>query len=188
MLFLMIGIVVVVAVGALLKQQARHAVPEETPAQPIPNNPGEEMSQPVSFPPGEPDLLVLTGSSEERPVFTSEKSDQDEAKEKPASPTASEERTEGQAGLPAIQEEVDPLTPVLAAAPISSPSAVASATYSSAAPAALGGDSPYSYGAPQERKKPGTAPLLLRWCGKTFCCIRRSCPENAFRVHLYSFL
>ena len=96
MLFLMIGIVVVVAVGALLKQQARHAVPEETPAQPIPNNPGEEMSQPVSFPPGEPDLLVLTGSSEERPVFTSEKSDQDEAKEKPASPTASEEQTKGQ--------------------------------------------------------------------------------------------
>ena len=33
-LFLMIGIVVVVAVGALLKQQARHALPNEAPAQP----------------------------------------------------------------------------------------------------------------------------------------------------------
>ena len=174
----MIGIVVVVAVGALLKQQARYAVPEKAPAQPIPSEPGEGMSQPVSPPLEEPDLLVLAGSSEERSASrseTSEKSGKDEANEKiaspadsgDASPAASEERTEGQAGLPVIQEEPVPLNPVLAAAPISSPSAVVSATYSSAAPATLGGDSPYSYGTPQERKKPGTAPLLLRWCGKT---------------------
>ena len=66
MLFLMIGIVVVVAVGALLKQQARRAVPEEAPAQPIPGDPGEGMPQPASSPSEEPDLLVLAGPSEER--------------------------------------------------------------------------------------------------------------------------
>jgi len=177
----MIGIVVVVAVGALLKQQARHTVPEETSAQPIPSESGEGIPQPVSPPSEESDLLVLAGSSEEKPAFVSkksEKSGKDEASENPASPVApvasgdaspavAEEQTEGRTGLPVIQEEVDPLTPVLAAAPISSPNAVVSATYSSAAPAAMGGDSPYSYGTPQEQKKPGTAPLLLRWCGKT---------------------
>ena len=161
MLFLMIGIVVVVAVGALLKQQARHALPNEAPAQPVLSESDERAPQAVPLPLEEPDRLVIAGSSEERPASIGERD------ERPASSAPSEERIEGQAGLPAIQEEIDPLTPVLAAAPISSPSAVASATYSSAAPTALGGDSPYSYGAPQERKKPGAAPLLLRWCGKT---------------------
>ena len=157
----MIGIVIVVAVGALLKQQARHALPNEAPAQPVLSESDERAPQAVPLPLEEPDRLVIAGSSEERPASIGERN------ERPASSAPSEERIEGQAGLPAIQEEIDPLTPVLAAAPISSPSAVASATYSSAAPTALGGDSPYSYGAPQERKKPGAAPLLLRWCGKT---------------------
>ena len=161
MLFLMIGIVVVVAVGALLKQQARHALPNEAPAQPVLSESDERAPQAVLLPLEEPDRLVIAGSSEERPASIGERD------ERPASSASSEERIEGQAGLPAIQEEIDPLTPVLAAAPISSPSAVASATYSSAAPTALGGDSPYSYGALQERKKSGVASLLLRWCGKT---------------------
>ena len=88
MLFLMIGIVVVVAVGALLKQQARRAVPEEAPAQPIPGDPGEGMPQPASSPSEEPDLLVLVGPSEERTVLTSKKSERDEANENHASPAA----------------------------------------------------------------------------------------------------
>ena len=113
MLFLMIGIVVVVAVGALLKQQARHALPNEAPAQPVLSESDERAPQAVPLPLEEPDRLVIAGSSEERPASIGERD------ERPASSAPSEERIEGQAGLPAIQEEIDPLTPVLAAAPIS---------------------------------------------------------------------
>lgn len=56
----------------------------------------------------------------------------------------------------------------LTAAPISSPNAVVSATYGAAAPAGLGDDSPYSYGASEDSKKKGkAAPNLLRWCGRS---------------------
>ncbi len=154
MFLLVIGIVVAVAVGALLKQQARRSVPPEAPARPAPGEETQRLDPPQA--PEEPDLLVL---ADPHP---------DPKTEKNAAPAElSQPQNDDPTGLPAIQEEIAPLTPVLAAAPISSPSAVASATYSSAAPATLGGESPYSYGAPQERKKAGTAPSLLRWCGKT---------------------
>ena len=153
MLFLVIGIVVAVAVSALLKQQAKRGGSADAPLQPDADG---EVPQAGPSPEGKPDLLVLV---EERP---------DPVREGPAVPAPQPEpRNEESAGLPTLQEEIAPLTPVLAASPISSPSAVASATYSSAAPTALGGESPYSYGAPQERKKTGPSASLLRWCGKT---------------------
>ncbi len=151
MLFLVIGIVVVVAVGALLKQTKRGPV-EDASAQPAVN---EEVLQLDSPSADEPDRLLLGKSPPPAP---------EGEKDVPGPQKDAEVET---VALPAIQEEPEPLSPVLAAAPISSPSAVASATYSSAAPPTLGGDSPYSYGAPQERKKAETAPSLLRWCGKT---------------------
>ena len=63
-----------------------------------------------------------------------------------------------------MEEEIIPLKPLLAAAPISSPNALTTATYSSAAPPTLG-DSPYAYSNTEETKpKPETT--LLRWSGK----------------------
>ena len=167
MFFLMIGLVVVVAVGALIKQQAKRSgpAPADAPDQPL-SDEGAPQADPV--PAQEPDLLVLaedTGTSQNSPSQAAAPSEPAVSSE-PSEPAVKPQGEEG-GGLPAIQEEVAPLTPVLAAAPISSPSAVSTATYSSAAPAGLSGDSPYAYGAPQEQKKTGAAPTLLRWCGKT---------------------
>jgi hypothetical protein len=65
-----------------------------------------------------------------------------------------------------ITEDVTPLKPVLAAAPISSPNALTSATYSSAAPPVLSGESPYAFGNTLD-DKPKPSATLLRWSGKT---------------------
>lgn len=84
---------------------------------------------------------------------------------KQEAPAMPEQNVEKQTSL-GIHEEIAPLNPVLAAAPISSPSAVVSATYSAAAPAVLGNDSPYSYSSQPEEKKSRSNKPLLRWSGK----------------------
>ena len=69
MFFLMIGLVVVVAVGALIKQQAKRSspAPADRPDQPLSN---EGALQADPSPAQEPDLLVLaedTGTSPNSP-------------------------------------------------------------------------------------------------------------------------
>ena len=66
MLFLMIGIVVVVAVGALLKQQARHALPNEAPAQPVLSESDERAPQAVPLSLEEPTWQIGRASCRER--------------------------------------------------------------------------------------------------------------------------
>ena len=57
--------------------------------------------------------------------------------------------------------------PVLAAKPISSPIAVATATYSTAAPAAEGAQ-PYAFSSSEDKNKGGKASsTLLRWCSRS---------------------
>ena len=116
MLYLVIGLVVAVAVGALLNQR-QSSKKKPQPPQNADGGPAEDVSaaSPGTNPPAG------------------------------ASAPAAEQPDSG--GLATLHEEIAPLDPTLAAKPLSSPNAVASATYSSAAPAGLGDESPYSYGA-----------------------------------------
>jgi hypothetical protein len=136
--YLVIGIVLVVAVGAIISR-SRHS--EEPPrpesGEKTPSDSAVPALEEASAPPsGEAgDFVVLSA-----PAATGE-----------------------QQAFP--KEEIIPLKPLLAAEPISSPSALVSATYSSAAPAQLSADSPYSFlGAPEAKPKP--EPALLRWSGR----------------------
>ncbi|MCR5346364.1 MAG: TerB N-terminal domain-containing protein [Fretibacterium sp.] len=109
MFYLVIGIVVAVAVGALLKQKQKSAS-TETP----------------------PDASA-------------------------ASPESEQNGQPGQTGQEA---------PALAAKPISSPDAVASATYSTAAPAGEGAQ-PYAFSSSESKPKGKASATLLRWCGRS---------------------
>ncbi len=153
MFYLVLGIFVAVAFGALLKkQQARqHPQPpqEAVPQEPLQATP-PEAPQEDRLEIGPPDVKAPEAPAEE-------------AAPQPKAPEPQEK-----SGIAVLQEEVVPCDTVLAAKPISSPNAVGSATYSAAAPATLGEDSPYAYGSsaePPKKAKPSAA--LLRWCGRT---------------------
>lgn len=71
------------------------------------------------------------------------------------------------ATAPAAGPEAGQAEPVLAAKPISSPIAVATATYSTAAPAAEGSQ-PYAFSSSEDKSKGGKASAtLLRWCSRS---------------------
>ena len=153
MFYLVLGIFVAVAFGALLKkQQARqHPQPpqEAVPQEPLQATPPEALQE---------DRLEIGPPDVKAPEAPAE-----EAAPQPKAPEPQEK-----SGIAVLQEEVVPCDTVLAAKPISSPNAVGSATYSAAAPATLGEDSPYAYGSsaePPKKAKPSAA--LLRWCGRT---------------------
>jgi hypothetical protein len=154
---------VVVGVSAIITQRSRHLAELQEEKQEEKHNdenktdeigvgeapPDESVPMPEAS-----DALVLS-----RPAEEGQPPDAVPAEASPAEPPPPESSSFG------LEEEIVPLKPVLAAAPISSPNALTSATYSSAAPPALG-DSPYAYGNTEETKsKPQTT--LLRWSGKT---------------------
>ncbi len=155
MVFLIIGIVIAVAVGAVVTRRSRHpAKPQEI--QRSDTGAPLETAPPVAVPAVEnvgnventevPDSVVLSHirtPAAEPPLIP------------PAAPP-----------VPFTSEEIIPLKPVLAAEPISSPSALSSATYSSVAPPALSGESPYAFGSSEEPKAKANA-ALLRWSGRT---------------------
>ncbi|MBQ9566123.1 MAG: TerB N-terminal domain-containing protein [Synergistaceae bacterium] len=143
MLYLVIGLFVAAAVGALLNQRRSKKGPAG------------------GAPAGQASSAVTTPAAGTAPASG-------------AVPTAGANAVSVQGptqpdsgGLATIQEEIAPLSPTLAAKPLTSPNAVASATYSSAAPASAGDDSPYSYGTSEEPKKKKPSANLLRWCGRS---------------------
>ncbi|GHV44509.1 hypothetical protein FACS1894204_01730 [Synergistales bacterium] len=143
MIFIVIGIMLFVAVGAIMTQQTRHSdAPEDVP-DPTFVTVLEQVMPPI-------DARTLQGSSQSS----------DGA---PVSSDASA-ASPGQAPPPSPEEPI-PLRPGMAAAPISAPNALSGATYSSSAPTNLG-DSPYAFGSSQEETKKPDA-KLLRWSGKT---------------------
>ena len=127
MLYLVIGLFVAVAVGALFKQKQK---PSGAQA-------GDAAAQGTEAPGGK-ESEAAAGKGAEVPSGGS---------------------------LPTLHEDIAPLDPVLAAKPISSPNAVASATYSTAAPA--GEESPYAYSASEPKTKGKASATLLRWCGRS---------------------
>lgn len=168
---LLIGLFVAVAVGALLKQQhARQGTPtsegaaqegaEETLGAGAAVALTEQVRDQVDISPG-PDAIVSMEGSASTPDAVAAPA----IEVPPGGHVAPLVQETGQGGLAMIQEEIVPLDPVLAAKPISSPSAVSSATYSSAG---IGEASPYAYGAAAEpKKKAKPSATLLRWCGRT---------------------
>ncbi|MDR2175408.1 MAG: TerB N-terminal domain-containing protein [Synergistaceae bacterium] len=156
MIYLVIGIVVVVVASAFLSQRARNAADTdeeqgiETAAQEgsVETSGFEEALRKAETESSSADSLSLSRAGPG-------------AETVPSVPAAPEAEDPGWGAA----DEVTPLRPVLAAAPISSPSALSSATYSSAAPHALAGESPYAFGnTPEEKPKPDSS--LLRWSGK----------------------
>jgi hypothetical protein len=161
---------VVVGVGAIITQRSRHLAElreekqgdeneaEETGVgESPPNEPVQKTEAEVS------DSLLLSHPASHSTPHPAEEGqtpplDSPKAESSPAELDSPESSSFG------LEEEIVPLKPLLAAAPISSPNALNSATYSSAAPPTLG-DSPYAYGNTEEAKpKPETT--LLRWSGK----------------------
>lgn len=163
MVFLVIGIVLVVAVGAVITRRSRTPVePQEmqqsdAPAQvenaPVVEAPRTENTE-------IPDSVVLSHTPTPVPAPPAAGAPLPQPPAPPAAP-------EPVAPPPlSISEEIVPLKPVLAAEPISSPSALSSATYSSVAPASLSGESPYAFGNSEEPKAKADS-TLLRWSGRT---------------------
>ncbi|MDR2180121.1 MAG: TerB N-terminal domain-containing protein [Synergistaceae bacterium] len=165
MFYLVIGIMlVVVGVSAIITQRSRHwaglhgekrgeeTKPEETGAvETRPQEPAPKAEEEIS------DSLTLSRPPEKEQTTTSPTV--------PAEPAPVAEPDLGPSGPSfGLEEEIVPLKPLLAAAPISSPNALTSATYSSVAPPSLG-DSPYAYGNTEEAK-PKAESTLLRWSGK----------------------
>jgi hypothetical protein len=156
-------VLVVFGVGAIMTQRSRQrAELQEESRDDETKAGGTEIGEPRPIEPvqpGEPapkaevaDALVLSRPAEEEPPHAAEA----EIKEKEPEPLKSSSF--------GLEEEIIPLKPLLAAAPISSPNAVTSATYASVAPPTLG-DSPYAYGNTEEAKSKPAA-TLLRWSGK----------------------
>ena len=164
MFYLVIGIVVVVAVGAIIQQRSRHVpVPQDTEqdggAVRSDEGAGTEVSDSVVL--SHPVEKAQTPSPQMEFAPTAKLTAADVA---PAMPLLPQADPEPEA---APDREIIPLKPQLAAAPISSPNALSSATYSSAAPPVLSGDSPYAHGNTLEEIKPKPETTLLRWSGKT---------------------
>ena len=165
MFYLVIGIMVVVAVGAIIQQRSRHvAVPQDTEQDGGGDaRPAEEAGAEVS------DSVLLSHPAEKAqtppPQTESVPAEKLTATDVvPSTPLLPQSEPEPAA---APFEEIVPLKPQLAATPISSPNALSSATYSSAAPPVLSGDSPYAHGNTLEETKPKPETTLLRWSGKT---------------------
>ena len=154
MLYLVIGLVLAVAVGAVMTQRSRRA---EVPQEPGEAADAENKTGEIEVPkkPEKVETSDLLSLSSEAPAFSSEAPQLEPAKTDPPTPQ----------DIDASVPEIVPLKPLLAAEPISSPNALASATYSSSAPPSLSGDSPYSFVGAAEESKP--EPTLLRWSGKT---------------------
>lgn len=152
--YLVLGIFVAVAFGALLKKQQTRQHPQ--PPQEAAPQEGVQAA-PLEAP--QEDRLEIGAPEVKAPEAPAE--------EVTPQPEAIPAPQEGRS-IAILQEEVVPCDTVLAAKPISSPNAVGSATYSAAAPATLGEDSPYAYGSsaePPKKAKPSAS--LLRWCGRT---------------------
>lgn len=153
MFYLVLGIFVAVAFGALLKKQQTRQHPQPPQAAP------QEEVQAASSEAPQEDRLVIGSPGVKAPEAPAE----EPTPQSEAVPAPQEGRS-----IAILQEEVVPCDTVLAAKPISSPNAVGSATYSAAAPATFGEDSPYAYGSsaePPKKAKPSAS--LLRWCGRT---------------------
>jgi hypothetical protein len=172
LIYIVIGIVVVVAVGAFFSQRTRNAADtnEEQGSEAAPSGVGgfNEVLKQAETESSAADSLLLSrtetaaGPSKTVPSGAEPSATAPLAAMPPASPVQPPAEEPGWG----VAEEVTPLKPVLAAAPISSPNALSSATYSSVAPAVLSGESPYAFGNTLEDKpKPETT--LLRWSGKT---------------------
>lgn len=154
MFYLVLGIFVAVAFGALLKKQQTRQHPQ--PPQEAAPQEGVQAAPPEA---PQEDRLEIGAPEVKAPEAPAE--------EVTPQPEAIPAPQEGRS-IAILQEEVVPCDTVLAAKPISSPNAVGSATYSAAAPATLGEDSPYAYGSsaePPKKAKPSAS--LLRWCGRT---------------------
>lgn len=152
--YLVLGIFVAVAFGALLKKQQTRQHPQ--PPQEAAPQEGVQAAPPEA---PQEDRLEIGAPEVKAPEAPAE--------EVTPQPEAIPAPQEGRS-IAILQEEVVPCDTVLAAKPISSPNAVGSATYSAAAPATLGEDSPYAYGSsaePPKKAKPSAS--LLRWCGRT---------------------
>jgi hypothetical protein len=203
LIYLMIGIVVVVAVGAFFSQRARNAtdaIGEQGSETAAPGEGGfEEALRKAETEGSAADSLLLSRTGTETipaetvPAGTTTSGTDPSGTVPPPVPVASPASavppapaapstpavpaTPAVPSTPAAQaaaeepgwgvtEEVTPLKPVLAAEPISSPNALSSATYSSIAPPALSGESPYAFGNTLE-DKPKPEATLLRWSGRT---------------------
>ncbi|MDR1649352.1 MAG: TerB N-terminal domain-containing protein [Synergistaceae bacterium] len=178
MIFIVIGIVVVVAVGAFLTQHARNAADtgEEQGSDAASAGSGgfDEVLRRAEAEGSAADSLLLSRTeTAAAPPVTAPKilpatlpsapsADIPSAPIAPAAPA----QPPAEGSQWGVAEEITPLKPILAATPISSPNALSSATYSSVAPPVLSGESPYAFGNTQESKSKPQA-TLLRWSGKT---------------------
>ena len=165
MVYIVIGIVLVVAMSAFLTQRSRRA-PETQDAQ-EPQAPGMESEQSagvqaqVKAPAGMDiaDILSLSPTQPEPRAAESHTAETRAPEFSPAPPAALAEAAFN------LEEEIVPLKPILAAEPLSSPNALNSATYTSMAPPTAG-DSPYAHGNTVDEAKPKPKSTLLRWSGK----------------------
>ena len=175
MLYLVIGLVVFVALGAFFRQTkhgGHDGAGQSHGAQGGAAHPSSfdalvaDASETSGKTPGPtaPGGLIPPAQSEAQVPAQTQPAEQSKSTAQP--PVQPKTQSEG-ISKHKPQEKPEPLNPVLSAAPISSPSAVNSATYSTVAPTALKTDSPYSYSSSEELQKPHSDPSLLRWCGRT---------------------
>ena len=159
MVYIVIGIMLIVAVGALMTQRSRRAL--ETQETLDSQGVAEELQSTVTEADVQTgvgidiaDVLSLSPDAEKRATET-------RLPPQPETPPPPQPEAEFKP-----EEDVIPLKPILAAEPLSSPHALNSATYTSAASQAAG-DSPYAYGNTIDEAKPKPETTLLRWSGKT---------------------
>ncbi|MDR3231819.1 MAG: TerB N-terminal domain-containing protein [Synergistaceae bacterium] len=171
MLYLVIGIMLVVAVGAIMTQRTRHPEGIQAEGQAAPDGNGDAKTAgagaPVTPEPAasshEGAGPVIVGPSAAISTEAADSVTLTRPATGGAAPVAEAPEKAAPSMLP--QEEIVPLKPMMAAEPISSPSALASATYSSVAPPELSSESPYSFVSTEEAK-PKIEPSLLRWSGR----------------------
>ena len=167
MVYIVISIVLIVAVGAIMKQRSRSA--QET-GDALEHGDGIESEQPREAA-TESDVQTAQADADGMDIADVLSLSADTKKRECEEPRATEALPDHPAESPSVaefglKEEIVPLKPILAAAPLSSPNAVNSATYASQAPQSTLGDSPYAYGNTVDEAKPKPEPTLLRWSGK----------------------
>ncbi|MCL2009119.1 MAG: TerB N-terminal domain-containing protein [Synergistaceae bacterium] len=153
MVYIVIGIVLAVAVGAIIKQRSRRPQDQADGMESEQDAAAETDIQIINAEAGGMDIVDVLSLPADAPGTPL-----------PAPPPA-KAAAEAEFGP---EEEIVPLKPILAAEPLSSPNTLNSATYTSLAQQSAAGDSPYAYGnTVDETSKPKPETTLLRWSGKS---------------------
>jgi hypothetical protein len=165
LLYLVIGIMIVAVVGAFFRQRPHG---EETGSERTGADESPRFDDVLKK--NETETVDVLSFSSVKETALKEATFKEAALKEATLQAPPEGRAEPLPPLPQLPAEPAPadsfgeaLKPVLTADPISSPGALAGATYSSVVPSS----SPYAFGSSAEEEKPKPQSSLLRWSGKT---------------------